>query len=91
MNKLGRILKTIPTLWRKWRLTRYMRRLRKTADALHRSTRETHFVVRVNGHITIISKSRFKYLRQRGVFPRQFTAGQLRQQAFYTSSLKAKQ
>ena len=90
MNKLERILKNVSTLWRKWRLTRHMQKLRNTADALHRSTRKTHFVVRINGHITIISRSQFKQMRQHGVFPKQFTATQLRQQAFYTSSLKAK-
>ena len=53
--------------------------LKYKANRLARKTRRQYFVVAFGGKIQIISKQDFKNMRQNGIFPKDFTAEQLKQ------------
>jgi hypothetical protein len=57
--------------------------LRMKADRLARKTCTQYFVVIWRGQVGIVSKPAFKSLRQSGLFPRNFTAEQLKKIAVY--------
>jgi len=58
-------------------------RIRRKARKLHRKNNCQIFVVKMGGKVRLISKEQFKYLRQRGKFPKNFTAEQLKKIALY--------
>ena len=57
--------------------------LKRKADRLARKTCVQHFVVVFGRRIRIIGKPAFKKMRQRGLFPKDFTAENLKQIALY--------
>jgi len=62
-----------------------VRRVKRKAMSLHRKYNCQVFVVKVNGKLTLISRFQFKTMRQNGLFPKNFTASDLKRIAlFYT-------
>lgn len=60
-----------------------MKRLIKKADKLREKTGTQFFVVKINGKISLMSKREFKWKRQHGVFPKSFTADNLKKISYY--------
>ncbi len=67
------------------------RRLYRQAQALANQLRCQVFCVKINGRIAFLSKERFKELRSKGVFPKSFTAIQLKDISLFTVKPTAQQ
>jgi hypothetical protein len=62
--------------------------LKGRAKRLARRTGVQYFIVRIKGNITLMSKTQFKYCRQKGVFPKAFTADNLKKVSLYYTKRK---
>ena len=60
-----------------------MKCLKYKCDKLTRENKEAHYIFSYKGKITLMSKSIFKYNRQHGVFPKSFTAKEMRKISYY--------
>lgn len=58
-------------------------RLKRKADKLRETTGIQFFILKYKGRIRLMSKREFKHLRQHGVFPKSFTADNLKRISFY--------
>ena len=71
--------KEIKQMWVGWKI----KRLKKQVDRLREETGVQMFVVKWQGKMRVISKRDFKYMRQRGMFPKTFTADNLKRISLY--------
>lgn len=60
-----------------------IKRMKKKADKLRDLTGSQHFIFLHKGKITCRSKRWFKLMHQHGVFPKNFTADNLKQISYY--------
>ena len=72
MNKIKKII----FLFRVWNLKR-------TANRLAKKTGDQYFIVKLAGNISLLSKSDFTSYRQNGIFPKTYTAADLKKAALY--------
>lgn len=77
MNNLKRIW-TVYKLWI----------LKKTANRLSKKWKQPYYIVKWKGEIILLSKSEFKYNRQRGLFPKSFNAVALKEISLYCTKSK---
>ena len=63
--------------------------LKHKANRIAKETCRQHFVVVFGGKARIISKPEFKQMRQRGLFPQEFTAEGLKKIALYHTPNRA--
>lgn len=61
--------------------------LKRQADKWTAKYGAQHFIVKLDGRITIITKDWFRANRQRGKFPKNFTANNLKKVAYYYTTL----
>ena len=83
MNKIINYFAGIYQEFQEYRIGLKIKRLKKQADKLRETTGSQMFVLKWNGSIQIISKRWFKAQRQKGVFPKSFTADKLKSISFY--------
>ncbi len=69
--------------WREHQIGLKITKLKKQADKLREQTGSQMFVLKWDGKIQIISKRWFKKERQKGTFPKNFTADKLKSISFY--------
>lgn len=62
-----------------WRI----KKLKKKADKYREKSGTQCFVVKVNGRLRVLTKREFKWKRQRGIFPKNFTADELKKISYY--------
>jgi hypothetical protein len=60
-----------------------IKRLKREADRLSERTGAQIFIVKIQGKMTFLSKPCFKEMRQRGMFPKDFTAENLKKISYY--------
>ncbi|MCL1821938.1 MAG: hypothetical protein FWG22_03850 [Prolixibacteraceae bacterium] len=83
---MNKVLKELAALWCEWKqmwIGWRVERMKRKADRLREATGSQMFVVKMDGKIRIVSKRWFKDKRQRGMFPKHFTAERLKRIAFY--------
>ena len=85
MNKL----KELHTKWVGYLFVLRMQRLKRKANKFTAKTNIQCFIVLLKGKVTLISKPTFTKMRQKGLFPKSFTADRLKQIAFYYTTPKA--
>ena len=83
MNKLTNIfLKWLSEL-NEYRIGYKIKRLKHKADKYREESGSQMFVIKLEGHIRIISKRWFKEQRQPGKFPKTMTSDDLKKISFY--------
>ena len=60
-----------------------MQLYKRKADRLSKKTGSQYFILMFQGKVSIVSKEWFKEKRQEGMFPRKFTADNLKKISFY--------
>jgi hypothetical protein len=74
--------------YRQFLLIIYVRLLKCRANKLYKRTGVQQFIVKWNDKLTIINKEQFKLSRQNGLFPKHFTADNLKKiSLYYTKKL----
>ncbi|MDR2423374.1 MAG: hypothetical protein LBD59_01445 [Prevotellaceae bacterium] len=61
----------------------YIVYLKHKADRLEKRLKTPHYIVKWCGKVIIISHAQFRYNRQKGLFPKSFTATELKAIALY--------
>lgn len=57
--------------------------MKRKADKLARQTGVQHFIIKYRGEIVFMTKRELKHFRQKGIFPKTFTATELKKHALY--------
>ncbi len=82
-KQLSNIIRTATGKTKRFTLVVTLYLLKRKADKLSRKTGIQHFIIKWCGSIIIINKQQFRHNRQRGLFPKQFTADNLKKIALY--------
>lgn len=79
LEKIDHLGQTVIEIYIGWKI----KKLIKRADRLREKTGTQFFVVKISGRIRLMSKREFKWKRQHGVFPKNFTSDNLKKISYY--------